>query len=43
MGEKVGIYLYEFLKVPLIRALGEDMYKELCIAAEELRKQPPSR
>jgi hypothetical protein len=33
-----GIYVYEFLKEPLIRALGEEMYKELCIAAEELRK-----
>jgi hypothetical protein len=37
-GIKDGIYLYEFLKVPLTRALGEEMYKELCIAAEELRK-----
>lgn len=37
-GTKEGIYLYEFLRVPLIRALGEEMYKELCIAAEELRK-----
>ena len=37
-GEEEGIYLYEFLKAPLIRALGEEMYKELCIAAEELRK-----
>jgi hypothetical protein len=34
-----NIYVYEFLKVPLIRALGEEMYKELCIAAEELRKE----
>lgn len=33
-----GTYLYEFLKAPLTRALGEDMYKELCIAATELRK-----
>jgi hypothetical protein len=37
-GEKDGIYVYEFLKEPLIRALGEEMYKELCIAAVELRK-----
>jgi hypothetical protein len=39
-GEEEGIYAYVFLKEPLIRALGEDMYKELCIAAEELRKNP---
>ena len=32
------VYLYEFLRKPLIRAFGEEMYKELCIAAEELRK-----
>ncbi|MBK9390358.1 MAG: DUF3109 family protein [Bacteroidetes bacterium] len=37
-GNKEGVYVYEFLKVPLIRALGEEMYKELCIAADELRK-----
>ena len=33
-----GIYVYEFLKEPLIRALGEGIYNELCIAAVELRK-----
>jgi hypothetical protein len=33
-----GIFMYEFLKEPLTRALGEKMYKELCIAADELRK-----
>ena len=37
-GTEEGIYVYEFLKEPLIRALGEDMYKELCVAARELRK-----
>lgn len=37
-GEEEGIFVYEFLKEPLIRALGEDMYKDLCIAAVELRK-----
>jgi hypothetical protein len=37
-GDEEGIYVYEFLKEPLIRALGEVLYKELCIAAEELRK-----
>jgi hypothetical protein len=40
-GNKEGVYVYEFLKVPLVRALGEEMYKELCIAAEELRKTTP--
>jgi hypothetical protein len=38
-GESEGIYVYEFLKEPLIRAIGEKLYGELCIAAEELRKQ----
>ena len=37
-GSEEGIYVYEFLKEPLIRALGEEMYKDLCIAADELRK-----
>jgi hypothetical protein len=37
-GSDKGIYVYEFLKEPLIRALGKDLYKELCIAATELRK-----
>ena len=37
-GEREGLYVYEFLKEPLIRALGESLYKELCIAARELRK-----
>jgi hypothetical protein len=37
-GSDEGIYVYEFLKEPLIRALGEELYKELCIAAAELRK-----
>jgi hypothetical protein len=36
-GREEGIYLYEFLRVPLIRALGEEMYRELCTAAAELR------
>lgn len=33
------VYVYEFLKEPLIRALGAEMYEELCIAARELRKK----
>jgi hypothetical protein len=35
-----GIYVYQFLKEPLIRALGEDVYNQICIAAEEFRKGP---
>ncbi len=37
-GEEEGIYVYEFLREPLIRVLGEELYKDLCIAATELRK-----
>jgi hypothetical protein len=37
-GNRDGIYVYEFLKAPLIRAIGEEMYKDLCKAAAELRK-----
>ena len=37
-GKDKGIYAYEFLKEPLIRALGEDVYNQICIAAEEFRK-----
>jgi hypothetical protein len=39
-GETDGMYVYEFLKEPLIRALGKMLYLELCIAAEALRKKP---
>lgn len=38
-GSMEEIYVYEFLKEPLTRAFGEKIYKELCIAAEELRKK----
>jgi hypothetical protein len=37
-GPREGVYVYEFLKEPLIRALGEEIYSELCVAAAELRK-----
>ena len=37
-GVKEGVFVYQFLKEPLIRAVGEKMYQELCIAAEELSK-----
>jgi hypothetical protein len=38
-GSEENTYLYEFLKRPLIRAFGEDMYNDLCIAARELSKK----
>lgn len=38
-GSKEGIRVYEFLKEALIRAIGEDTYNELCIAACELSKR----
>jgi hypothetical protein len=37
-GDTQSIYVYEFLEEPLVRAMGEELYKELCIAAMELRK-----
>lgn len=46
-GSAEAVYVYEFLKEPLIRALGLNMYNDLCTAAEEMRKDPlqwrPSR
>jgi hypothetical protein len=39
LGNSEGQYVFEFLKIPLIRALGEETYNELCIAARELRKR----
>ncbi len=38
-GEAEGVYVYTFLKEPLVRALGEELYNELCIAATELKKR----
>ncbi len=37
-GSGEGVYLYEFLREPLIRALGEEVYNDLCIAALELSR-----
>jgi hypothetical protein len=37
-GDRNGIFVYEFLKEPLTRALGKKLYNDLCIAATELRK-----
>jgi len=39
-GRRETVYVYEFLKDPLIRALGEETYNELCIAAEEHIRNP---
>jgi hypothetical protein len=38
-GEQQGVYVYEFLKAPLIRLLGQETYDELCLAADELRNR----
>ena len=38
-GETDGIYLYEFLKEPMIRAFGEQMYGELCVAARKFHQR----
>jgi hypothetical protein len=38
-GSGDGVYVYEFLKEPLIRAIGEKMYGELCRAAVELKNK----
>ena len=40
-GKRAGIYLYEFLKEPMIMAFGEKIYQELCISAEYLRRERP--
>ena len=37
-GEHEKIYVFEFLKESLIRALGQELYNDLCFAAAELRK-----
>jgi hypothetical protein len=42
-GSEEGVYLYEFLREPLIRAFGKEMYNDLCIAATELRKNNKDR
>jgi hypothetical protein len=41
-GKDENIYAYQFLKEPLIRALGEEVYGQICIAAEEFRLNPKS-
>lgn len=39
LGEKENLPVYKFLKEPLIRKFGEEWYKELEIAAEELKER----
>lgn len=38
-GENEKVPVYVFLKEPLTRAIGDDLYNELCIAARELNKK----
>ena len=38
-GKKLHLPLYQFLKEPLIRRFGEEWYNELCLTAEEWKKQ----
>jgi len=38
-GNENGVYVYEFLKSPLTRVLGEATYNELCIAAKEFQNK----
>ena len=37
-GEKLGVPVYKFVKIPLIRKYGKEWYNQLEIAAEELKK-----
>jgi hypothetical protein len=37
-GEELNVPVYRFLKEPLIRAFGEEFFKELEIADEEWKK-----
>ena len=39
LGKKNNIRVYQFVKKPLIRKFGEDWYKQLSAAAEELLKE----
>ncbi len=36
-GRREGIYIYQFLKEPLIKRFGEEWYAELCSLAEEVQ------
>lgn len=39
LGKKEHVAVYQFLKEPLIRRFGEAWYAELCLTAEEWKKQ----
>ena len=39
LGKKKHIPLYQFLREPLIRRFGEEWYNELCLVAQEWKKQ----
>lgn len=39
LGKKLHLPIYQFLKEPLIRRFGQEWYDELCLTAEEWRKQ----
>lgn len=38
-GKKLHLPIYQFLKQPLIERFGEEWYNELCLVAEEWKKQ----
>lgn len=38
-GKKLHLPIYQFLKQPLIQRFGEEWYNELCLVAEEWKKQ----
>ena len=42
LGRKLHMPLYRFLREPLIRRFGEDWYNELCLTADEWKKQMQS-
>ena len=38
-GKAMGLPLYRFLREPLVRRFGQEWYDELCLVADELKKQ----
>lgn len=39
LGKKLNLPIYRFLRKPLIQEFGQEWYDELCLVAEELKKQ----
>ena len=39
LGKKLNMPIYRFLRKPLIQEFGQEWYDELCLVAEELKKQ----